>query len=148
MAFVAHSEHADVAMVPLGAASSLEALVARWHTETSGIVRASSATDAELSYRVAGTALRRRLWDPIAGEVKDAINVFVVPDGALNVVTLAALPTGRTTYLIDNGPVIHYLSAERDLVTSADQSSAGRGLLALGGQPSTTPRSSARPDRS
>ena len=87
MAFVAHSEHADVAMVPLGAAASLEALVARWHTETSGIVRASSATDAELSYRVAGTALRRRLWIPIAGQVKDAINVFVVPDGALNVVT-------------------------------------------------------------
>ncbi len=133
MAFVAHSEHADVAMVPLGAAASLETLVARWHTETSGIVRASSATDAELSYRVAGTALRRRLWDPIAGQLKDAINVFVVPDGALNVVTLAALPTGRTTYLIDNGPVIHYLSAERDLVTSAAQSSAGRGLLALGG---------------
>ena len=133
MAFVAHSEHADVAMVPLGAAASLETLVARWHTETSGIVRASSVTDAELSYRLAGTALRRRLWDPIAGELKDAINVFVVPDGALNLVTLAALPTGRTTYLIDNGPVIHYLSAERDLVTSPAQSSAGRGLLALGG---------------
>ena len=81
-----------------------------------------SATDAELSYRVAGTALRRRLWDPIAGELKDAINVFVVPDGALNLVTLAALPTGRTTYLIDNGPVIHYLSAERDLVSSPAQS--------------------------
>lgn len=132
MAFVAHSEHADVAMVPLGTAASLEALVARWQTETSGIVRASSATDAEVSYRLAGTALRRRLWDPIAGQLKDAINVFVVPDGALNVVTLAALPTGRTTYLIDNGPVIHYLSAERDLVTPA-QSAPGRGLLALGG---------------
>ena len=147
MAFVAHSEHADVAMVPLGTAASLEALVATWHTETSSIVGASSATDAELSYRVAGTALRRRLWDPIAGELKDAINVFVVPDGALNLVTLAALPTGRTTYLIDNGPVIHYLSAERDLVSSPAQSTAGRGLLALGGAAFDDPTlfSAARP---
>ena len=145
MAFVAHSEHADVAMVPLGAAASLEALVARWHTETSGIVRASSATDAEVSYRLAGTALRRRLWDPIAGQLKDAINVFVVPDGA-NVVTLAALPTGRTIYDMttarDSLP-----RPRRDLVTGAAQSSAGRGLLALEAQPSTT-HALARPDLS
>jgi len=43
--------------------------------------------------------------------------------------------------------VIHYLSAERDLVTSADQSSAGRGLLALGGAAFDDPTlfSAARP---
>jgi CHAT domain-containing protein/Tfp pilus assembly protein PilF len=133
MAFVAHSDRPDVSMVPLGAAASLDALVAKWHTETTGILRASSSAEAERTYRVAGAALRQRLWDPIAVQLKDAINVFVVPDGALNLVTLAALPTGRTTYLIDNGPVIHYLSAERDLVTSPGQSTAGRGLLALGG---------------
>ena len=133
MAFVAHSERPDVSMVPLGAAASLDPLVARWHAETTGIIQASSSTSAESSYRIAGAELRRRVWDPVAAHVKDAINVFVVPDGSLNVVTLAALPTGRTTYLIDNGPVIHYLSAERDLVTSSAHSTPGRGLLALGG---------------
>jgi hypothetical protein len=40
-------------------------------------------------------------------------------DGTLNLLSLAALPVGRTGYLIDQGPVIQYLSAERDLVTSS-----------------------------
>jgi CHAT domain-containing protein/tetratricopeptide (TPR) repeat protein len=147
MAFVAHSERPDVSMVPLGAAASLETLVVKWHAETVGIIRASSQPEAERTYRVAGAQLRQRVWDPIAAHLKDAINVFVVPDGALNVVTLAALPTGRTTYLVDNGPVIQYLSAERDLVTGPSQSSSGRGLLALGGAAfdDSTSFSAARP---
>ena len=101
----------DVAMVPLGAAASLEALVATWHTRhPASFVRARQPMPSSV------TAWPVRHCDDgcgsIAGELKDAINVFVVPDGALNLVTLAALPTGRTTYLIDNGPVIHYLSAD------------------------------------
>jgi CHAT domain-containing protein/tetratricopeptide (TPR) repeat protein len=147
MAFIAHSERPDVAMVPLGAAASLDTLVTNWHAEVVGIIRASSQAEAERTYRVAGAQLRQRVWDPLAAHLKDAINVFVVPDGVLNVVTLAALPTGRTTYLVDNGPVIHYLSAERDLVTGPSQSSSGRGLLALGGAAfdDSTSFSAARP---
>ena len=42
--------------------------------------------------------------------------MFVVPDGALHLVSFAALPTGASAYLVETGPVIHYLSTERDLV--------------------------------
>ena len=60
--------------------------------------------------------------------------MFIVPDGALNLVSFAALPSDDERYLIETGPTLHYLSAERDLVaTSDDETIAGVGLLALGG---------------
>ena len=78
--------------------------------------------------------LRRRIWAPLAPHLVDARRVFVVPDGALNLVPLAALPSARGRYLLDDGPVIHYLAAERDLVTDGmAASTAGTGLLAIGG---------------
>jgi CHAT domain-containing protein len=98
-----------------------------------GVLRASSTSEAEASYRAAGAALRQRVWDPLRAHLKDASMVFVVPDGTLNLVTLAALPVGPTRYLIDQGPVIHYLSAERDLVANTSPFTPGRGLLAVGG---------------
>ena len=48
----------------------------------------------------------------------DAARVFIVPDGALSLVPFAALPVGERSFLLERGPVIHYLSAERDLVSS------------------------------
>jgi CHAT domain-containing protein len=59
--------------------------------------------------------------------------VFVVPDGSLNLVNLYALPVGTTGYVIESGPIIHYLSAERDLAWSDGGKESGSGLLALGG---------------
>jgi CHAT domain-containing protein len=93
----------------------------------------SSQEAAEKSLRTTGATLRHRIWDPIAAQLQDVSRVFVVPDGALNLVPLAALPVGQTAYLLEEGPVIHYISAERDLVTARDAFTAGRGLLAFGG---------------
>jgi CHAT domain-containing protein len=107
--------------------------VARWREESTGILQATSAHAAEQAYRTAGAALRQRVWDPIAKDLKNAATVFVVPDGTLNLVSLATLPIGPTKYLIDQGPVIHYLSAERDLASNVTTSSINRGLLAIGG---------------
>ena len=67
----------------------------------------------------------------------------MVPDGALNLLPLAALPADHEHYLIDGGPTIDYLSAERDLVAPAsDRTATAAGLLALGGAaygPTQTP---------
>jgi CHAT domain-containing protein len=57
--------------------------------------------------------------------------VFVVPAGALHFVNFAALPVGRDRYLIESGPMMHYLSAERDLVPR-EATREGKGLLAVG----------------
>jgi CHAT domain-containing protein len=56
--------------------------------------------------------------------------VFVVPDAALHLVSLAALPVGVSQYLVETKPLIHYLSTERDLVP--EQSQQGKGILVVG----------------
>jgi CHAT domain-containing protein/Tfp pilus assembly protein PilF len=133
IAFVMRDGQSDVAVVPLGSATAIDTLVTDWRRETTGIVGAPSRGDAEMTYRNAGAALRRRVWDPLREHLTGATTVFVVPDGALNLVSLAALPVGSSKYLIDEGPVIHYLSAERDLVASSSPSAVTQGLLAVGG---------------
>jgi CHAT domain-containing protein len=47
-------------------------------------------------------------------------------------INLAALPTGRINYLLEAGPLLHYLSAERDLVRFQGDDALGKGILALG----------------
>jgi CHAT domain-containing protein/tetratricopeptide (TPR) repeat protein len=133
IAFVIRDGQSDAAVVPLGSAAAIDPLVASWRRETTRIVGATSPGDAEMSYRTAGAALRRRVWDPLREHLKGATTVFVVPDGTLNVLSLAALPVGQMKYLIDEGPVVHYLSAERDLVASPSPSAVTQGLLAVGG---------------
>ncbi|HMJ84677.1 MAG TPA: CHAT domain-containing tetratricopeptide repeat protein, partial [Vicinamibacterales bacterium] len=133
IAFIVREGQSEITFVRLGSASSIDTLVSRSQAEIMNIVGADSPSEAENTYRVAGAALRRRVWDPVAEYVKGASMVFVVPDGTLNLLSLAALPVGRTGYLIDQGPVIHYLSAERDLVTSSPAAASSRGLLAVGG---------------
>ena len=132
-AFVIREGQSPIEFVPIGPAVGVDALVSRWHAEMLNIVGADSPGEVENAYRVTGTALRRRVWDPLASHLKDASAVFVVPDGTLNLLSLAALPVGRIGYVIDQGPVIHYLSAERDLVTSSPPAVSNRGLLAVGG---------------
>jgi CHAT domain-containing protein len=61
-----------------------------------------------------------------------AARTFIVPDGQLNIVNIAALPDRAGRYLVEGKSVIHYLATERDLVAPADQT-PGRGLLAVGG---------------
>ena len=133
VAFIIREGQSPIAFVPIGPAAGVDALVSRWHAGILNIVGADSPGEVENAYRVAGAALRRRVWDPVASHLKDVNTVFVVPDGTLNLLSLAALPVGRTGYLIDQGPVIHYLSAERDLVTSSPAAASSRGLLAVGG---------------
>jgi CHAT domain-containing protein len=135
-AFVLRAGARDPVTVPLGPAAALDPRVARWKREAaSGVHTASSAADAERAYRAAGLDLRRAAWDPIAPHLAGAHTVFVVPDGSLNLVTFAALPAdGEASYLIESGPLVHYLSSERDLVaTRAAGERVNRGLLAMGG---------------
>jgi CHAT domain-containing protein/tetratricopeptide (TPR) repeat protein len=133
LAVVLRGGHTRPAVVLLGSVSAIDALVGRWREEATPLARARSPVEAEATYRAAGMALRQRIWDPVRKYLSGAKTVFVVPDGALNLVSFAALPVGETRYLIDTGPVIHYVSAERDLVSSHRQSTAARGLLAVGG---------------
>lgn len=113
-------------LVSLGGAAALDQAVTDWRRAV-----ASAAPAADL--RVLGVRLRRLLWDPLETHVAGADRVFLVPDGTITLVPLAALPTRSGRYLVETGPVLHQLSAERDLIPDDSLPAATSGLLAVGG---------------
>ena len=123
------------AVVPIGSARVIDVLVSKWRADIAAEALPRPATpQAEApSSRQSGAVLRRQVWDGLAEHLAGTTTVFIVPDGALSLVPFAALPVGRRSYLIDDGPVIHYLSAERDLVLPPPSATPSRGLLAVGG---------------
>jgi CHAT domain-containing protein/tetratricopeptide (TPR) repeat protein len=141
-AFVLRSGQREPIVVALGDAAEIDKLVSHWRTEAAtGLVRSpGSPRAAERSLRTSGDRLRSRIWDPIARYIEGTSRLFVVPDGALNLMPLAALPVGQSEYLLEKGPIIHYLAAERDLVPVDGSATHGQGLLAVGA-PSFSDRS-------
>lgn len=133
LAFVVRRGSAP-AVVSLGTEAVIDELVATWRADIT-LPTGSAADDAELAAeaRRAGVALRQRVWDRLASHLGSARRVFIVPDGSLALVPFAALPVGQRSYLLERGPVIHYLSAERDLAMPAANGVNAGGLLALGG---------------
>ena len=123
---------AEPAVVPLGPAEPIDALIGAWR-RAAGTEPVVHRGRTDRTHRTAGGELRSRIWDPVAKLVGDAGTVFVVPDGGLNLVSLAALPSGDERFLVEDGPVIHYLSAERDLIRRDSPQPLGTGLLAVGG---------------
>ena len=146
LAFVTQNGRAQSEVIPLGDATSIDRMIATWRSRVVGAIGQNGRADvgAEAALRRIGVALRERLWDPVAAHFDGIDQVFVVPDGAVNLLPLAALPADGTRYLVEVGPTIHYLSAERDLVVpSTDRPAATKGLLALGGPaygPTRTPQ--------
>jgi CHAT domain-containing protein len=126
VAFISTSTEQTVAIVPIGAAASLDALVRRWHSAVSREVPTS-----ETEYRTIAASLRRRIWDPVAPHLGSASRLLIVPDGSINLVSFGALPVDGG-YLQERYAGIHYLSAERDLLAPGDTLSS-KGLLAVGG---------------
>ena len=123
-------------VVQIGSAQVIDALVSQWRADIAAeawVPSPASPGTTAASSRQSGAALRRRVWDGLAPHLDGATKVFIVPDGALSLVPFAALPVRQRSYLIDAGPVVHYLSAERDLVPTPTGSTPSRGLLAIGG---------------
>ena len=135
LAFVVGPTSPHATVTPLGPASLIEPEIAEWRRlAATGIARSASPNVAERDIRTAGERLKRRLWNPLEPHISGADRVFIVPDGALHLLNFAALPVGASEYLIDRGPLIHYLTSERDVVNLAQRKRApARGLFALGG---------------
>jgi CHAT domain-containing protein/tetratricopeptide (TPR) repeat protein len=128
-AFVMRAGDSSVSVFALGPATAIDFLVADWRER---VLSAAERTSDRAS-RVRGVRLRERIWDPLAGALRGAERVFIVPDGTLNLVSFAALPDS-TGYLAEHGPLLHYLGAERELLEPAlATGEASSGLLAMGG---------------
>jgi CHAT domain-containing protein/tetratricopeptide (TPR) repeat protein len=134
LAFVLKGRRDRPRLLNLGPKETIDRLVETWQQRAS----APPSVSASLaSYRDAGAALRKAVWDPLLPAIGHARLVFIVPDGTLNRVSFATLPLDGDRYLVEEGPTIHYLSAERDLLGSSERRPAPAGstggLLALGG---------------
>lgn len=135
-AFVMRAETPGIALVRLGTVGEIEQLINAWRGEAArpSQLRAGPLPDAERSYREAGERLRRTVWDPLRGTLRGATRVYVVPDGALGLVAFDGLPVGQTAFILEQSAPIHYLTAERDLVSTRSETPAREsGMLALGG---------------
>ena len=133
---------AKVIAVPLGPRATIDALVAAWREAVLGgnVPAGPLRANAERAADAAGQRLRAAIWDPLAAHTAGAARVFVVPEGSLQWVNIPALPDGQGRYLIESGPLVHVLTAERDLLEDLDQPAGARvdatpprGLLAVGG---------------
>ena len=121
-------------LVTLGAAENIDRLVSSWRAEAATGVLTRRAPEAiDSAYRAAGAELREAVWDPLGPFLEGVKRVFVVPDGALQLVSFAALPVGKKNFLVESAQHVHYVSAERDMAAYTAKQSSGKGLLTLGG---------------
>lgn len=133
-AFVLRPGDTTPVMIPIGPAAQVDASISAWRRAmVADAVETPATARGEPSFRSLGVSLRRRIWDPVATHLTGVRRVFVVPDGPLTLMPLAALPLVPGRFVLDDGPVIHYLSAERDLVAAPPLSSTPRRALIAGG---------------
>jgi CHAT domain-containing protein len=129
----------------------VDAYINVWHSEVSGHSIANGASQAQIerSYFEASTRLRRVIWDPVVTYLAGAERVFVVPDGLINLVNIAALIDRDGRYVAEHASVIHYLTTERDLVIANPEARPPDTLLAVGGPAfdDLSPASSRQPVR-
>lgn len=134
-AFVLRPGDGGAALVPLRTASEIEQLIEDWRVDVAQpSADAIPAKRPARSHRISGARLREAIWDPLLRQLQGANRIFIVPDAAISLVPFAALPIGESGFLLEQAPPIHYLSAERDLVSAAARpTTRARGMLALGG---------------
>ncbi len=132
VAFVLRLGERTPRCVALGKAADIDAGVARWRKEIDrerDSMGRAAATN-EVAYRNAGAQLRRAIWDPVAKLLGSAKTIYVVADGAIQLVNFLSLPVGAA-YLIETGPELRLVSTEKEIAEPHE--SAGGTLLAIGG---------------
>ena len=133
LAFVTREgDPGEPAVVTLGPAANIEDAIAQWRRQVAAVALSGdrSPSRSEAAAREAGTMLRAKIWDPLAPLLAGASRIFIVPEGPLHLVSWDTLPIARGRYLIEQAPLLHYLSAERDLVP-AERTALGEGLLVV-----------------
>jgi tetratricopeptide (TPR) repeat protein len=131
-ALVVRAGTSHIGWVDLGASAPLGQAIATWRERLATRPgTGEAAVVAARAERRAGLAVRARTWDRLAAELGDAREVFVVPDGPLVGLTWYALPLAAGHYLVETGPLLTVLDAERDLL-DASRSSDNGSMLAVG----------------
>jgi CHAT domain/Tetratricopeptide repeat len=133
LAFVARAGHDPIEIVEFGSTGELYTALSPWldRLEASPGPAARAGGAAERECRRHGRAVRALTFDRLAPHLAGVTDVYLVPDGPLVDLPWQALPDGANRYLVENGPRIHLLNAERELVEPAARATSGS-LLAVG----------------
>lgn len=109
-------------IVDLGPLAGARAALAAWRDATSDPGVPRERVDAF------GATVRARLWQPLALPSDTELVLALLPE-SLPQVNLAALPSGGGRYLADEGPAVHLLEHEADLMRPAPADTAQRLVL-------------------
>lgn len=133
LALITRGSEAPIALVDLGRMGYLREPIDRWRTSLAaapgGGAGGSMRTEEEC--RRLGERVRKLLWDPIAAYLEGVSDVYLVGEGPVVDLPWHALPKGDRSYLVESGPRLHILNAERELVEEASPP-ASPSLLAVG----------------
>jgi CHAT domain-containing protein/Flp pilus assembly protein TadD len=127
LAFVLHAgKEGEVRMVDLGDAVEIDAAVARLKTEVAAEHRAPQAGVRDPSQR-----LYELVFRPVTRELGSATEIFISPDGNLNLIPFEVLrgPGGR--FLIEDYQ-FNYLAAARDVLAFNEIKSGGGAAVLMG----------------
>lgn len=127
LAFVLHEGKGDkVGMIDLGDAERIDKAVARFKKEISNTRDIEGVKATELSRRIYDS-----VFDPLREELGYVKEIFISPDGNLNLIPFEVLqgPDGR--YLIEDY-TFNYLAAGRDVLGFGQIKGKGRKALLMG----------------
>ncbi|MGH7724408.1 MAG: CHAT domain-containing protein [Candidatus Eiseniibacteriota bacterium] len=143
LALIARGPSGPGDMVDLGTIAQLQGPLDRWRSSLAaspgGAASGSRDARTEQECRKLGQAVRDLLWEPIAARLGDVTDVYLVGESSTADLPWQALPQGDRSYLVEAGPRIHLLNAERELVegapaivSPAPTGGASSSLLAVG----------------
>lgn len=122
----------SVRALPLGRVAWIDSLVRDWRVAIDQRITHPGSASTRARLLRAGQDLRRAIWDPVSSGLEGATTIFIVPDGALSLVHLEALPTRAGRYVVESAAPLHVLSTERALIAASAPGDA-HGLMAFGG---------------
>lgn len=134
-AFATTGPRGELHMVDLGPSSPLAAAVAQWRQALGmppdGLDGRQHQPEAEAACRLLGGRVAALTWQRLVSVLGEARRVTIVADGDLAELPWHALPVEPDRYLVEAGPELQLLGAERELLWHRQLD--GRGMLALGG---------------
>lgn len=132
LAFVLSAGDSSIpVMVDLGPASVIDKEISKFRQlNTEKSIRALGEAKAENILAESGKRLYELIFAPIKHKLGDSKELFIAPDGELNLIPFAALQDKNGTYLIAEYQ-FNYLSSGRDLLRYEQQIAKGKSTIIL-----------------
>ena len=130
---LAASRNSDPAIIPLGPADEIDALIDTYRRHMMHIASLGGVTtdDDRSEYVRISRALYEKIWKPLEHLAANTETIIISPEASLNTISFAGIIDQKGDYLIEKHTV-NYLSSGRDLIRAEEEYPAGKGLFAIG----------------